>query len=130
MPPKSTKKEEQKSLWSTCDKCGYKITQSQIKSKEECSGFGINGNSFITKSISNYLPAEFELKDAPLLYLERFLFIPEAICGYCNFTMNSNILIEVGDSQKYVKSCFAIKNDKFVDKIYSNSLGEFHKYSW
>lgn len=124
MPPKSSKKEDIKLGWHDCDKCGFKITTNQLKSKELCTGFGINKGTLIFKEITNSLPADFDKHDVPVGYFERFIFIPESISQFCNFTMNCNVLIEL-DSQKYVKSSFTVKNDKFIDRIYSMSKGKF-----
>lgn len=125
MPPKSNKKENQKCSWYACDKCGIKITQNQLNVDLEndcCPKFGISGENFIAKSINCALPQELELKDAPLLFLQRFLFVPETVCRFCNFPMDCNLLIEIDDGKKFVRKSWTI-SDKHLDMIYSSSSG-------
>lgn len=124
MPPKSVKK-EQKSSWNACDKCGMKVHQNKLKLHEECCDSpvaeGIILETFKTSSIKPSLPTEIETKDAPMSYLERFVFIPESICKFCNFTMRCNLLIEF-DGKKYVRSSWTI-SDKHQDEVYCIAEG-------
>ncbi|KAG5675818.1 hypothetical protein PVAND_005689 [Polypedilum vanderplanki] len=122
MSKKSNKKDQQKSLWYICDKCGIKIIHNQLSSHSEntCSIFGICENVFTTKHINcSVLPQEIDLKDAPIIYLERFIFIPETICKHCDLKMNGYVLIEI-DEKKYVKKSWTI-SDNHLDMIYTNS---------
>ena len=125
MPPKSAKK-EQLSLWHVCDKCGLKTNQNRLKIHEENCGkrlFGVkNDSEFNTLSITPSLPPEIVSKDASTIYLERFLFVPEAICSFCHFTMGCNLLIQLNGQQKYVRSSFTI-SDKHLDEVFSSSEG-------
>lgn len=124
MPPKSAKKEKQSS-WHVCDKCGVKVNQIKLKSHEENCGellLGVINEKFNTLSITPSLPPEISTKDAPTTYLQRFLFIPESVCIFCNFTMNSNLLIQV-NGQKYVRSSWTI-SDKHMDEVFSTSEGK------
>lgn|SRR5690349_12553904 len=126
MPPKSAKK-ELKTLWHSCDKCEVKVIQSKLKSHETVCGTsenvceGVFNEKFITSSMNHCLPSEFELKDAPKLYMQRYIFIPETICTLCNFQMGSNVLIELND-KKYIRSSWTI-SDKHQDTIFSTSDG-------
>lgn len=123
MPPKSAKKES-KSLWYNCDKCNVKLPQAKLQSHEsECgkNEFGIVNESFITNSIITTLPPELELKEAPKIFLQRFLFIPESICNFCRFSMGSKVLIQYGNKQ-FVKESWTI-NDKHVDGIFCSASG-------
>lgn len=124
MPPKSTKR-DQKSLWLVCDKCGVKVIQIKSKSHEKYCGtllLGIVNEKFITSSLTASLPSELNIKDAPTLYLQRFIFIPESICSILNFTMGFNLLIEI-NGEKFVRSLWTI-TDKYSDEIFSSSEGE------
>lgn len=122
MPPKSAKKEP-KSLWLACDKCDAKVTQSKLKS-HDCESFstGVVEEKFYTPAMCTSLPSEIDNKDAPGSYLQRFLFVPEAICVFCNFTMGSNLLIQF-DGRKYVRSSWTI-SDKHLDEVYCTSQGK------
>jgi hypothetical protein len=124
MPPKSAKK-EQKSLWHTCDKCNLKIIQSKLKLHDkDCNSpvDGIDNETFNKSSLTYSLPPEIDAKDSPTLYLQRFLFVPEAVCSLCNFTMGCNLLIDV-NGRKYVRSSWTI-GDKYLDETFSNSDGK------
>lgn len=120
MPPKSAKKEP-KSLWLTCDKCETKVIQSKLKSHDCETLFGVINEKFQTPSICSSLPAEIDVKDAPGTYLQRFLFVPEAICTFCNFTMGCNLLIQC-NGRKHVLTSWTI-SDKHMDEVYSISAG-------
>lgn len=122
MPPKSNKKEQQKSGWFKCDKCD-KIIILNTHDNDSCSEFGIDkiGN-FISPSINYSLPQEIEVKDVSSLYLQRFLFVPETICNFSNLTMNCFARIEINE-KNYVKRVWVV-NDKYLDKIQSNCSGK------
>lgn len=122
MPPKSAKKDQPKATWYTCERCSRKITHNQLSSSHEkaCEEFGILNEIFTIRKINESLPKEID--EPHSLYLQRFLFIPEAICNFCNFTMNCNVLIEV-NGKFYVKQAWPI-GDNHLDVIYSSSLGE------
>lgn len=123
MPPKSARK-EQKSLWHTCDKCGLKIIQNKLKLHEkDCNSpvDGIDNEVFNKMCLNHSLPPEIDAKDAPVTYLQRFLFVPEAVCTLCNFTMGSNLLIDV-NGRKYVRSSWTI-SDKHLDDVFTCSEG-------
>lgn len=120
MPPKSAKK----SLWVECDKCSVKIVSSKLKNHEKDCGtkaIGVLRKEFSTLSVNSSLPQEIDIKDAPAIYLERYVFIPETICTLCDFTMGSNLLIVAGE-QKLVRMSWTI-SDKHLDEIFTNSTG-------
>lgn len=122
MPPKSAKKDLQ-SAWHVCDKCEAKVHLNKLKSHEENCGKVLLGvkNENINTLITSSLPPEFNTKGSPVTYLQRFIFIPEAICTFCSFTMGCNLLIHK-NRQKYVRSSWTI-NDKYMDEVFSNSEG-------
>lgn len=123
MPPKSLKKDI-KSLWNSCEKCGVKVSHNKLKTHEGNCGkisLGVVDTKFNTISINQSLPSEINDKEAPLSYLQRFLFVPEAICSFCDFTMGCNLLIEIGD-QKFVRTSWTI-HDKHIDEVFSSSEG-------
>lgn len=123
MPPKSAKKDH-KSLWVACDKCGVKVVTGKSKLHEkECGSAcsGIINNEYNTTTMKPSLPPEIDIKDAPVVYLQRFLFIPESICTLCNFTMGCNLVVNI-NQRKFVRSSWTV-NDKHVDAIFSNSEG-------
>lgn len=127
MPPKSAKKET-KSVWHNCDKCGAKVHQNKLKLHEnqcENSLLGLFEGKFHTSSLNRSLPPEIDTKDAPSTYLQRFIFVPEAICTICNFTMGSKLLIEI-NGQKIVRSSWTV-SDKHMDEVFSSSEGEAEK---
>lgn len=125
MPPKSNKK-EQKTLWFNCEKCNRKITSDQLASgnhgNSNCDEFGVINESFTTKSVICNLPKEVD--ETSLTFLQRFLFVPEAICNFCNFTMDCNLLIEI-NGKSYIRKAWPI-TDVHIDRIYSNSIGCFY----
>lgn len=119
MPPKSNRKEP-KALWFNCDKCNRKITHNQLTSTHEsCNEFGVFEDTFTTKSIVFNLPKEVDESNS--IYLQRFLFVPESICNFCNFTMDCNLLIEINE-KLFVRKAWPI-NDNHLDLIYSTSKG-------
>lgn len=126
MPPKSAKKDI-KVLWHSCDKCGVKVIQSKLKLHEnECGSLskhadGVFNDKLFGSLLNHSLPAELDSKDVPAIYMQRFIFIPESICALCNFTMGSNLLIEIND-KKYVRSSWTI-SDKYQDALFSTSDG-------
>lgn len=125
MPPKSVKK-ELKSLWHSCESCEVKVNQNKLKTHEKQCGklsFGVVDSKFITPSITLSLPNEINDKDAPATYLQRFLFVPESISSFCNFTMGCNLLIEAGGGEKYVRTSWTI-HDKHMDEVFSSSEGK------
>jgi hypothetical protein len=123
MPPKSAKKEA-KSLWIACDKCGLKIINTKLKFHEKsCEPVDGISNEVLSKSaLIHSLPPEIEVKDAPLTYLQQFLFVPETICSLCDLTMGCKLLIDV-NGRKYVRSSWTI-SDKYLDEVYTSSEGE------
>lgn len=122
MPPKSAKK-EQNSQWLACDNCGVKVIQNKLKQHENsCDTFGVFNESYKTASITPLLPTEIDIKEAPAIYMQRFIFVPETICSLCHFTMGCNLLLQ-SNGKKHVKSCWAI-SDKHLDEVYSTSDGE------
>lgn len=130
MPPKSAKK-DLKPFWLSCDKCGVKVIQSKMKLHEnECGSKHVDGvlnEYFFTSSLNNSLPPEFDSKDVPTIYMQRFIFIPETICSLCNFQMGSNLLIEI-KGKKFVRSSWTI-NDKYLDAVFSSSEGNIRNQS-
>lgn len=123
MPPKS-KKKEQKTSWFNCEKCNRKITSEQLSSghgnsANSCEEFGVYNESFTTKGVICHLPKE--VIESSSTFLQRFLFIPEAICIFCNFTMDCNLIIEI-KNKSYVRKAWPI-TDVHLDQIYSNSTG-------
>jgi hypothetical protein len=127
MPPKSAKK-DQKPLWHECDKCKVKIIQSKLKSHENYCGkfsIGIFDEKLKINSINPSLPSEIDLKDAPTTFLQRFLFVPESICSFCNFTMGCNLLIQNGEN-KFVRSSWTVA-DRHLDEVFICSDGELMK---
>jgi hypothetical protein len=123
MPPKSSKKEQPKATWYTCERCSRKITHNQLSSSHEktCENFGVIDEIFTTKSISGSLPKEM-IDESHSIYLQRFLYVPEAVCNFCNFKMNCNVVIEI-NGKFYVKQAWPI-GDNHLDVIYSNAIGE------
>lgn len=124
MAPKSLKKVQQ-SLWHACSKCEAKVNQNKVKFHEKFCGdilLGIIGEKFGTLAITYSLPPEIVAKDASVFYLQRFLFVPEAVCLLCNFTMGCNLLIEV-NGKKYVRNSWTI-NDKHADEVFTSSEGK------
>lgn len=124
MPPKSAKK-DLKLLWVSCDKCDVKVIHKKLEfHQNECGSLlkhGVSDGKFVTASIKNSLPPEFDLKDAPTIYMQRFVFIPETVCSLCDFEMGSNLLIEIND-KKFVKSSWTV-NDKYLDAVFATSEG-------
>lgn len=123
MPPKSIKKEQPKATWYTCERCNRKITCNQLNS-DTCEEFGVKNEIFTTKKICESLPKEIDEHQST--YLQRFLFIPEALCNFCSFTMNCNVLIKVNE-KFYVRQAWPI-SDNHLDVIYSSSTGKLLKY--
>lgn len=122
MPPKSSKKEQAKVKWYTCERCNQKITHNQLSSSHEktCDEFGVKNEIFTSKSISTTLPKEID--EPHSLYLQKFLFVPEAICNFCNFAMNSYVIVEMNE-KFYVKQVWPI-SDSHLDVVYSSALGK------
>lgn len=125
MPPKSASK-VQKSQWHTCDQCEAKVHSNKLKHHEtECSStiqHGAINEKYYTSSINHSLPPEIDIKDAPSLFLQQFLFIPESICSFCNFTMGCNLLIEINTDTKYVMKSWTV-GDKHLDEVFASSEG-------
>lgn len=123
MPPKSNKKEP-KTSWFNCEKCNRKITSDQLTSGNHgnenlCEEFGVLNESFTTKKVICNLPKEVD--ESSSTFLQRFLFVPETICNFCNFTMDCNLLIEINE-KFYVRKAWPI-TDVHLDLIYTNSTG-------
>lgn len=121
MATRKSNKKEQQSTWYTCEKCNRKITFNHLKLSHEnnCEDFGVLNEIFTTKSINTSLPKEVD--DPHQIFLQRYLFVPESICNFCNFTMDCKLLIEIGN-RLYVRFAWPIA-DTHLDHVYSNSPG-------
>ncbi len=120
MPPKSNKKDQQKPSCYTCDKSNKIVTLNLFNlSQNSGEEFGIENEIFTTKSIITSPPKEVD--EPHLMYLQRFRFVPEAICNFCTFTMDCNLLIEI-NRKFFVRQAFPI-SDSHSDLIYSSCLG-------
>lgn len=130
MSRKSGKKEI-KSLWHSCDKSGVKIIRTKLDFLENEQNTIIDGsilNETLHKSkLTASFPNEIDTRDAPRTHLQRYVFIPESICAICNFTMGSNLLIEIG-TKKFVRNSWTI-SDKYLDEVFTISEGDINAFS-
>ena len=125
MPPKNVKLRD-KFMWYSCDKCGIKLIQANMKVHEKNCGKSLNfveDEKFYSTSFNSSIPSDADLQDVPKSHLQKYVFIPESICNFTGLIMGSNVLIDFGESKKYVRTLWTI-SDTFLDNIYIVSEGK------
>lgn len=125
MPPKSVKLKD-KNLWYSCDKCGIKLIQVNVKNHEkncEKPENYVEDQKFYTNELSFTIPSEIELNEIPKTHFQKYVFVPESICNFTGLIMGCKVLIEFGGNKRYVRTLWTI-SDSFLDVVHTVSEGK------